>query len=90
MQLVSTDHEVLPRSYDTQNCSVARAAEAVGDRWTMLVIRERSSASAGSTTSAPPGHRPQRARRPPHRLVDDGILDRRPYQDSPAPGSSPA
>jgi DNA-binding HxlR family transcriptional regulator len=30
---------VLPRTYDTQNCSVARALEVVGDRWTLLVIR---------------------------------------------------
>jgi DNA-binding HxlR family transcriptional regulator len=30
---------VLPRTYDTQNCSIARALEIVGDRWTMLVIR---------------------------------------------------
>jgi DNA-binding HxlR family transcriptional regulator len=30
---------VLPRTYDSQNCSVARALEVVGDRWTLLVIR---------------------------------------------------
>lgn len=30
---------VLPRTYDSQNCSVARSLEVVGDRWTMLVIR---------------------------------------------------
>jgi len=29
----------LPRTYDTQNCSIARALEVVGDRWTMLVLR---------------------------------------------------
>ncbi len=31
---------VLPRTYDGQVCSIARALELVGDRWTMLVIRE--------------------------------------------------
>ena len=31
---------VLPRTYDHQVCSIARALELVGDRWTMLVIRE--------------------------------------------------
>jgi DNA-binding HxlR family transcriptional regulator len=31
---------LLPRTYDTQVCSVARALEAIGDRWTMLVIRD--------------------------------------------------
>jgi DNA-binding HxlR family transcriptional regulator len=30
---------VLPRTYETQNCSIARALEVVGDRWTLLVIR---------------------------------------------------
>lgn len=31
---------MLPRTYDTQVCSIARALELVGDRWTILVIRE--------------------------------------------------
>jgi DNA-binding HxlR family transcriptional regulator len=30
---------VLPRTYQSQNCSIARALEVVGDRWTMLVLR---------------------------------------------------
>jgi DNA-binding HxlR family transcriptional regulator len=30
---------VLPRTYDSQNCSIARSLEVVGDRWTLLVIR---------------------------------------------------
>jgi DNA-binding HxlR family transcriptional regulator len=30
---------VLPRTYQSQNCSIARALEVVGDRWTMLVVR---------------------------------------------------
>ena len=34
------DGHVLPRTYENQVCSVARALELVGDRWTMLVIRE--------------------------------------------------
>ncbi|MFB4316618.1 winged helix-turn-helix transcriptional regulator [Actinomadura sp. 21ATH] len=29
----------LPRTYDSQNCSIARSLEIVGDRWTLLVIR---------------------------------------------------
>jgi len=31
---------VLGRTYDDQNCSIARALELVGERWTMLVLRE--------------------------------------------------
>ncbi|REE97068.1 winged helix-turn-helix transcriptional regulator [Thermomonospora umbrina] len=30
---------MLPRTYDSQNCSIARSLEIVGDRWTLLVIR---------------------------------------------------
>jgi DNA-binding HxlR family transcriptional regulator len=30
---------VLPRTYESQNCSVARALEVVGDRWTLLIVR---------------------------------------------------
>lgn len=29
----------LPRTYESQNCSIARSLEVVGDRWTLLVIR---------------------------------------------------
>lgn len=29
----------LPRDYATQDCSIARALEVVGERWTLLVVR---------------------------------------------------
>jgi DNA-binding HxlR family transcriptional regulator len=31
---------MLPSSYPTQTCSIARALEVVGERWTLLVLRE--------------------------------------------------
>jgi DNA-binding HxlR family transcriptional regulator len=31
---------VLNRSYPTQNCSISRALEVVGERWTLLVLRD--------------------------------------------------
>ena len=31
---------MLKNTYDTQICSVARALEVVGERWTMLILRE--------------------------------------------------
>ena len=31
---------MLPRDYRDQRCSIAKALEVVGDRWTMLIIRE--------------------------------------------------
>ena len=31
---------VLPSTYDKQDCSLARALEVVGERWTLLVLRD--------------------------------------------------
>ena len=31
---------MLKRDYDGQNCSIARALEVVGERWTLLVVRD--------------------------------------------------
>jgi DNA-binding HxlR family transcriptional regulator len=31
---------VLKRDYEGQNCSIARALEVVGERWTLLIIRD--------------------------------------------------
>jgi DNA-binding HxlR family transcriptional regulator len=31
---------VLNREYQSQNCSIARALELVGERWTLLIIRD--------------------------------------------------
>ncbi|MDT5026053.1 MAG: hypothetical protein QOE61_2479 [Micromonosporaceae bacterium] len=31
---------MLGRTYDGQNCSVARALESVGERWSLLIIRD--------------------------------------------------
>ena len=75
---------MLHRGYDTQNCSVARTLEAVGDRWTILVIREaflrtRRFEDFQSHLGIARNVLSDRL----SRLVDDGILDRRPYQDSP-------
>lgn len=32
--------DMLPRGYSGENCSVARALEVVGDRWTLLLVRD--------------------------------------------------
>jgi DNA-binding HxlR family transcriptional regulator len=31
---------VLPRTYQGQTCSIARTLEVVGDRWTLLIVRD--------------------------------------------------
>jgi DNA-binding HxlR family transcriptional regulator len=75
---------MLHRTYDSQACSVARTLEIVGERWTLLILRDafggvrrfdgfqRSLGIARNVLA----DRLQR-------LVDAGILERRPYQDRP-------
>ena len=75
---------MLPRTYDDQDCSIARALEVLGDRWTMLVIREafmgvrrfddfqRNLGVARNVLTDRLG-----------RLVEEGILGRMPYQERP-------
>ncbi len=75
---------MLPRTYDSQVCSVARTLEAIGDRWTMLVIRDaflgvrrfedfqRDLGVARNVLADRLG-----------RLVDEGILVRELYQERP-------
>jgi DNA-binding HxlR family transcriptional regulator len=75
---------VLPRTYDNQTCSIARALELVGERWTLLVIRDaflgkrrfdefhESLGVARNVLSNRLG-----------RLVEAGILERVRYQERP-------
>jgi DNA-binding HxlR family transcriptional regulator len=76
---------MLPRTYESQNCSIARALEILGDRWTILVMRDafmrvrrfedfqRNLGVARNVLTDRLG-----------RLVQEGILERRRYQDRPA------
>jgi DNA-binding HxlR family transcriptional regulator len=75
---------VLPRTYDNQVCSVARALEAVGDRWTMLVLRDaflgvRRFEDFQRDLGVARNVLADRLAR----LVDDGILERHRYQEKP-------
>lgn len=75
---------MLPRAYENQDCSIARALEVVGERWTLLIVREALNGTrrfeelqgrlgiARNVLSA----RLQR-------LVEEGVLERRRYQDRP-------
>jgi len=65
-------------------CSVARALGVVGDRWTLLVVREamlgtRRFDDFQQRTGAGRAVVAERLRS----LVDDGVLERRKYHDSP-------
>ncbi len=75
---------MLKSDYGTQNCSIARALELVGERWTLLVLREaflgvrrfdamqRKLGIARNVLSARL-----------ERLVGEGILDKVPYSERP-------
>jgi DNA-binding HxlR family transcriptional regulator len=69
---------------DQQDCSVAQALSVVGDRWTMLILKEafmrvRRFEDFLERTGAP---RPVLAERL-KALVDDGVLEKRLYSERP-------
>jgi DNA-binding HxlR family transcriptional regulator len=84
MQPGAYHDNVLPRKYQTQNCSIARALEVVGDRWTMLVVR---SAFEGvrrfDDFHAELGVARNILTDRLSRLCDEGILRRHRYQERP-------
>jgi DNA-binding HxlR family transcriptional regulator len=76
---------MLPRTYEDQNCSIARALEVLGDRWTILVMREafmrvRRFDDFQRNLGVARNVLTDRLAR----LVEEGILVRVPYQDRPA------
>jgi DNA-binding HxlR family transcriptional regulator len=75
---------MLKRGYETQVCSIARALEVVGERWSLLILRsvflgvrrfDELQAELGITRSV-------LTTRLQH-LVDQGVLERVPYQERP-------
>jgi DNA-binding HxlR family transcriptional regulator len=76
---------MLPRSYEDQNCSIARTLEVLGDRWTMLVMRDaflrvRRFEDFQRELGIARNVLTDRL----NRLVEEGILERVRYQDRPA------
>jgi DNA-binding HxlR family transcriptional regulator len=75
---------MLPRTYDGENCSIARALERLGERWTLLVLRE---AFTGARRFEEFAERLDIARNVLTArlalLVDEGVLERRRYQERP-------
>lgn len=75
---------MLPRAYEEQNCSIARALEVIGDRWTLLIVRDALQGlrrfqdfqeSLGLSRHVLADRL--------ERLVGEGILRRRRYQERP-------
>jgi DNA-binding HxlR family transcriptional regulator len=75
---------MLPRDYIGQNCSVARSLEVLGERWTMLVLRD---AFQGVTRFERFQRRlkvaPNILTKRLNTLIEAGVLERRPYQERP-------
>ena len=75
---------MLKRDYDGQNCSIARALEVVGERWTLLIIRDvflglrrfdQFQESLGIARNVLTDRL--------NRLVEEGILERVRYSERP-------
>jgi DNA-binding HxlR family transcriptional regulator len=75
---------VLRRDYEGQNCSIARALEIVGERWTLLIVRdcflglrrfEEFQQSLGVARNVLADRL--------NRLVEEGILERVRYSERP-------
>jgi DNA-binding HxlR family transcriptional regulator len=76
--------EVLHRTYEDQNCSIARALEQIGERWTILIVRDaflgiRRFDDFQRSLGVSRGVLADRL----DRLVEGGILERRMYQEHP-------
>lgn len=75
--------EMLGREYD-QVCSIARSLEVLGERWTLLVIRDVFNGNRrfdGIRESLGVARNVLSVRLA--RLVDEGILEKRAYQERP-------
>lgn len=75
---------MLHRTYEDQVCSIARSLEVVGERWTILIIRDaflgiRRFDDFQESLGVSRGVLTNRLKR----LVDEGILERRRYQEHP-------
>src|SRR5438309_1100324 len=75
---------MLNRDYEGQNCSIARALEVVGERWTLLIIRDvllglhrfdEFQASLGIARNVLTDRL--------NRLVDEGVFERVLYSERP-------
>jgi DNA-binding HxlR family transcriptional regulator len=75
---------MLKREYEGQNCSIARALEIVGERWTLLIIRDvflgiRRFDELQESLGVARNVLTDRL----NRLVGEGVLQRVPYSERP-------
>src|SRR5881628_6180 len=73
---------MLGKDYERQDCAIARALEVIGERWTLLIVRDafygvRRFNDLQAHLDIPKAVLADRLRG----LVEDGILERRPDPD---------
>jgi DNA-binding HxlR family transcriptional regulator len=75
---------MLPRTYEHQVCSIARSLELIGDRWTLLIVRDASrGARRFDDFRAGLGVAHNVLSDRLSRLTEAGVLERRRYQERP-------
>jgi DNA-binding HxlR family transcriptional regulator len=75
---------VLRNDYDNQICSIARGLEVVGERWTLLILRDVFlGIRRFDALQADLGIARNILQARLERLVEHGVLERRPYQERP-------
>jgi DNA-binding HxlR family transcriptional regulator len=82
---VCEDHTVLHRDYPDQLCSIAKSLEVIGERWSLLIVRDVFNGNrrfGEIQTSLGVARNVLSARL--QRLLDEDILERRQYQGNPA------
>jgi DNA-binding HxlR family transcriptional regulator len=81
---VCEDHIVLRRDYPDQLCSIAKSLEVIGERWSLLIVRDvfNGHRRFGEIQASLGVARNVLAARL-QKLVDEHILERRMYQESP-------
>ncbi|MBS1677822.1 MAG: helix-turn-helix transcriptional regulator [Actinobacteria bacterium] len=75
---------MLHRDYPGQACSIARSLEVIGERWSLLIVRDVMNGNrrfSGIQASLGIARNVLSARL--QRLIDEDIIERRAYQESP-------
>ncbi len=75
---------MLRRDYPGQDCSLAKSLEVIGERWSLLIVRDVMAGNrrfSGIQSSLGIARNVLASRL--ERLVDEDILERRAYQESP-------
>jgi DNA-binding HxlR family transcriptional regulator len=75
---------VLRRDYPGQACSLAKSLEVIGERWSLLIVRDVMNGNRRfSSIQASLGVARNVLSARLQRLIDEDILERRAYQESP-------